>query len=179
MAEHPEKAIFQDKEINMLSKKLLEEMNNQIKFELYSSYLYLAMGAHFEEANWGGFAGWMKKQAGEEKAHALKFVEYVHDRGDKVTFQAIDQPPASFGTPAEVFAEVLKHEQFVTSRINLLYDTAVKDNDHASQEFLNWFVKEQVEEEKSATQVVDYLKLAGDSMGGVFQVNMMLAHHAK
>ncbi len=158
----------------MLSKNLLDEMNNQIKLELYSAYLYLSMAAHFESSNWGGFASWMKKQAGEEQSHAMKFFEYIHDRGGKVTLQGIDQPPTSFGKPSEIFAEVLKHEQSVTARINLLYGIAVKDNDYASQEFLNWFVKEQVEEEKNATQILEWLKLAGDSVNALFQINGML-----
>ncbi len=159
----------------MLSKTLLDELNNQIKFEFYSSYLYLAMSAHFDEANWYGFASWMKKQAAEEQEHAMKFLSYVHDRGGAVVLQAIDQPPSQFGTPTEIFAEVLKHEQFVTGRINLLYDLAVKDNDYASQNTLNWFVNEQVEEEKTAGQILDWLKMAGNSPNALFQINNMLA----
>jgi len=162
----------------MLSKNLLDELNNQIKFELYSAYLYLAMSAHFDEANWYGFASWMKKQAAEEQGHAMKFLEYVHDRGGSVALQAIDQPPSKFGNPAEIFAEVLKHEQFVTSRINLLYSIAVKDNDYASQSMLNWFVNEQVEEEKTAAQILDWLQKAGDSTNALFQINNMLASRA-
>jgi ferritin len=159
----------------MLSKTLLDEMNNQIKFELYSAYLYLAMAAHFDEANWYGFASWMRKQASEEQEHAMKFFEYIHDRGGVVALQAIDQPPTKFGTPTEIFAEVLKHEQFVTSRINLLYGIAVKDNDYASQSMLDWFINEQVEEEKNASQILDWLKMAGDAVNALFQINGMLA----
>ncbi len=158
----------------MLSQRLLDEMNTQIKLELYSGYLYLAMSAHFEEANWGGFANWLKLQAKEEQEHALKFYEYIHDRNGKVTLQAIDAPPSQFGTPVEIFEEVLRHEQSVTARINLLYSIAVEDKDYASQEFLNWFVKEQVEEEKNATMVLDWLKAAGDSINAMFQINAML-----
>ena len=163
----------------MLSKNLLDELNTQIKLELYSGYLYLAMAAHFEEANWSGFAGWMKKQAGEEQEHAMKFFGHIHDRGGKVTLQAIDKPPASFGKPVEIFTDVLKHEQMVTARINLLYGIAVKDNDYASQEFLNWFVKEQVEEEKNATMILEWLKMAGDSANALFQINGMLARRGE
>ncbi len=159
----------------MLSKNLLDEMNNQIMHELYSAYLYLAMSAHFDEANWGGFAGWMGKQAAEEQEHAMKFFEYIHDRGGKVVLQTIEKPPASFGSHLEVFEEVLKHEQKVTARINLLYSIAVKDSDYASQQFLDWFVKEQVEEEKNATQIVEWLKMAGDSTNALFQINGLLA----
>ncbi|GAP08044.1 MAG TPA: ferritin [Anaerolinea thermolimosa] len=159
----------------MLSKTLLDEMNNQIREELYSAYLYLAMAAHFEEANWPGFASWMTKQAAEEQEHAMKFFSYIHDRGGKVTLQAIAQPPASFGKPVEIFEQVLQHEQKVTARIHLLYSIAVKDNDYASQHFLDWFVNEQVEEEKNATQVLEWLKMAGDSVNALFQINGLLA----
>lgn len=163
----------------MLSKNLQDEINTQIKLELYSGYLYLAMAAHFEEDNWGGFASWMKKQAAEEQEHALKFFEYIHDRGGKVTLQAIDQPPASFGKHVDIFAQVLKHEESVTARINLLYGIAVKDNDYASQEFLNWFVKEQVEEEKNASEILDWLKKAGDATNALFQINGYLARRGE
>ncbi len=95
-----------------------------------------------------------------------------------MVLQAIDQPPSKFGTPTEIFAEVLKHEQFVTSRINLLYGLAVKDADYASQNMLNWFVNEQVEEEKTAGQILDWLKMAGDSTNALFQINNMLASRA-
>jgi ferritin len=162
----------------MLSKTLLDELNNQVKYEFYSAYLYLAMAAHFDEANWYGFASWMKKQSAEEQEHAMKFISYIHDRGGAVVLQALDQPPSKFGKPAEIFAEVLKHEQFVTGRINLLYSIAVKDNDYASQNTLNWFVGEQVEEEKTAAQILDWLKLAGDATSALFQINNMLASRA-
>lgn len=158
----------------MLSKRLLEEMNTQIKLELYSAYLYLAMSAHFDEANWAGFAKWLKMQAEEEQEHAMKFYEFIHDRNAKVTLQTIEAPPSHFGTPVDIFEEVLKHEQSVTARINLLYSIAVEDKDYASQEFLNWFVKEQVEEEKNANMVLDWVKLAGDSVNALFQVNALL-----
>jgi ferritin len=154
-------------------------MNEQIKFEFYSSYLYLAMSAHFEEENLGGFAKWMNIQAGEEKEHAMKFLEYVHDRGGKVEFKAIDAPDASFGTPLEIFKKVQEHEQFVTARINKLYAQAVKDNDYAAQVFLSWFVNEQVEEEKNAAEVIAWLELAGGSPNGLFQINGLMYKRAE
>lgn len=158
----------------MIGKTLLAEINEQIKYELYSSYLYLAMSAHFEEQNLGGFAKWMKIQAEEEKAHAMKFFGYVHDRGGKVELKAIDAPPAKFGTPLEIFKQTLEHEQFVTDRINKLYAQAVKDSDYASQSFLTWFVDEQVEEEKNATEIIGWLELAGGSPAGLFQINGLM-----
>ncbi len=157
-----------------LSKHLVDEMNTQIKLELYSAYLYLSMAAHFESANLPGFAGWMEKQAGEEQEHALKFYEYIHDRGGRVLLQTIEQPPSAFKSPLSVFEEVLKHEKEVTARINLLYSIAVKDNDYASQSFLNWFVDEQVEEEKNASQIVEQLRMVGDAPGMLFQLDSVL-----
>jgi ferritin len=161
-------------EENMLSKNLSSEINTQIKLELFSGYLYLSMAAYFESKNLSGFAHWMKKQAGEEQEHALKFFEYLNDRGDRVILQAIDQPQSDFKSPLAVFEQALEHEKTVTARINLLYSIAVKDNDFASQNFLNWFVAEQVEEEKNATEIVEWLKMAGDSANALFQINGML-----
>ena len=163
----------------MLSATLLAEMNEQIKYELYSSYLYLAMSAHFEEQTLGGFAKWMGIQAGEEREHAMKFYEHIHDRGGKVELKAIDAPPASFGTPLEIFKHVMEHEKFVTARINGLYAQALKDNDYAAQVFLNWFVNEQVEEEKNAAEVIAWLELAGGSPNGLFQINGLMYRRAE
>jgi len=163
----------------MLSKTLLAEMNEQIKYELYSAYLYLAMSAHFEEANLGGFAKWMSIQAGEEQEHAMKFYEYIHDRGGKVDLKGIDAPPSSFGSALEIFKQVQEHEKMVTARINGLYALAVKDNDYAAQVFLNWFVNEQVEEEKNAAEVVSWLELAGGSPNGLFQINGLMYRRAE
>lgn len=158
----------------MLSKTLLNEINEQIKHEFYSAYLYLAMSAHFENENLGGFAKWMRLQAAEEKEHALKFFDYLHDRGAKVELAALDAPPVKFGSPLEIFKQALEHEQFVTGRINKLYAQAVKDNDYASQSFLTWYVDEQVEEEKNASEIIAWLELAGSSPAGLFQINGLM-----
>ena len=162
----------------MFSKNLSDEMNTQIKLELYSGYLYLSMSAYFEANNLPGFAHWMKVQAEEEQEHAMKFYGYINDRGGRVTLQAIDQPPADFKSPLAIFEQSLEHEKSVTARINLLYGIAVKDNDYASQSFLNWFVDEQVEEEKNATQIVEWLKMSGDSVNALFMIDSMLGKRA-
>ena len=162
----------------MFSKNLSDEMNTQIKLELYSGYLYLSMSAYFEDKNLPGFAHWMKVQAEEEQEHAMKFYGYINDRGGRVTLQAIDQPPADFKSPLAIFEQSLEHEKSVTARINLLYGIAVKDNDYASQSFLNWFVDEQVEEEKNATQIVEWLKMSGDSVNALFMIDSMLGKRA-
>lgn len=159
----------------MFSKNLLSEMNTQIKLELYSGYLYLSMAAYFEAHNLPGFANWMRKQAEEEQEHALKFFDYINDRGEKVVLQAIEQPPSEFKSPLAIFEQSLEHEKSVTARIDLLYSIAVKDNDYASQSFLNWFVDEQVEEEKHASEIVEQLKMVGDSANGLLMINTSLA----
>lgn len=163
----------------MLSEKLLAAVNDQIKFEFYSAYLYLAMSAYFEEQNLGGFAKWLNIQAGEEQGHALKFYEYIHDRAGKVALQVIDAPPSEYGKPVDVFSQILEHEQLVTARINKLYAQAVQDNDYAAQVFLNWFVNEQVEEEKNATEVLSWLKMVGDNPNGLMQVNGLMYRRAE
>jgi ferritin len=155
----------------MISKTLLAEMNEQIKHELYSAYLYLSMASHFEEGNLGGFASWMKLQAEEEQEHAMKFFDFIHDRGGQVILQAIDQPPAEFGTPLTVFEQVLEHEKKVTSLIHKLYSQAIKDNDYASQTFLNWFVDEQVEEEKNASQILEWIRMTGEGGHAIFMID--------
>ena len=134
----------------------------RIQKELYSSYLYLAMAAHFESVNLPGFASWMKKQADEERSHGMRLWEHVVDRGGKVELKAIEQPPTAFGRPLEVFQQVLEHEQKVTASINALYALALKDNDVAARIWLQWFVNEQVEEEKNASELIEQLKMSGD-----------------
>ncbi len=162
----------------MLSKTLQDAINDQIKHELYSAYFYLSMSAWAESANWGGAAKWLSMQAKEEQEHALKFYEYVLDRGGKVTLQAIDQPPAEFDSLLAVFEKVQQHEAVVTGLITHLYELALKDNDYASQVMLQWFINEQVEEEKNAAQIVDTLRMVGNNVPGLFQVNAMLAARA-
>ncbi|HUO98655.1 MAG TPA: ferritin [Rhizomicrobium sp.] len=146
----------------MFNKILQNAFNDQIQKEFYSSYLYLAMAAHFESANLPGFASWMKKQAEEERSHAMKLWDYVCDRGGKVELQAVEQPPVTYGKPLEAFQLVLAHEQKVTASIEALYALAQKEADAAAHIFLQWFVQEQVEEEKSVTDLIEQLKMSGD-----------------
>jgi ferritin len=146
----------------MLSKTIQDAMNEQIKNELYSAYLYLSMSAYCEAANLPGFAHWMRVQAQEEETHAMKFYDFIYERGGRVVLQAIDQPPVEFQSPLHVFEQTLEHEQKVTAMIHDLYALAVQEKDYASQAFLQWFVTEQVEEEGNATQIVETLKMIGD-----------------
>jgi ferritin len=147
----------------MISKSIQDALNEQINFELISAYLYLSMSAHFESQNLSGFANWMRIQYQEETGHAMKLYKYVFDRGGVVTLKAITQPATKFKTPAEIFKQVLKHEQKVTSLINSLYELALKEKDYAAQSFLQWYINEQVEEEKNATDIINMLEMIGDS----------------
>jgi ferritin len=143
----------------MINKTMQDAINEQIKNELYSAYLYLAMSAYFDAANLTGFAHWMRVQAREEEEHAMKFFGYVYDRGGRVQLKALDQPPFEWASTLEAFQQVLEHEQKVTSLIHNLYALAVKENDYASQVMLQWFIDEQVEEEKNAATIVEQLKM--------------------
>jgi ferritin len=145
----------------MISKPLQSALNEQINFELFSAYLYLSMSAHFETQNLSGFANWMRVQYQEETGHAMKFYKYVFDRSGVVTLKAIAQPTTKFKTPADIFKQVLEHEQKVTSLINKLYELAVKEKDYAAQSFLQWFINEQVEEEKNAIDIIKMLEMIG------------------
>jgi len=149
----------------MLSDSIQKAINEQMKNELYSAYLYLAMSAHFEAENLPGFARWTRLQAKEETEHAMKFFDYVTDSGGRVTLHAIDQPPVEYGSPLKVFESILEHEKKVTGMIHNLYAAAVKENDFATQVMLHWFITEQVEEEKNASAIVEQLKMAEEHKG--------------
>jgi ferritin len=141
-----------------MDKKLEKALNEQIKNEFYSSYLYLAMAAYLEAKTLPGFAHWMKVQAKEEWGHGMKIFGFLIDRGVKVTLQEIAQPPADFGSPVDIFEKVLGHEKKVTGMIDALYKLSADVSDNAARVFLHWFVNEQVEEEKNATYILDTLK---------------------
>lgn len=162
----------------MISKKMEKAINKQINAELYSAYLYGAMAAFFDSKNLEGFANWMKAQAQEEVAHAMRFYSYVFDAGGTVVLDAIEKPPASFGSPVKAFEETLKHERLVTSLINKLVDLARSESDHATENFLQWFVAEQVEEEATADAILGKLKLIGDHPNGLFMMNEKLGARA-
>lgn len=139
-----------------------DAVGEQIKHEFYSAYLYLSMAGSFEVANLPGFARWMRKQSEEEREHGMKFFDFLLDRGEQVQLRAIDEPPYAFRSPLDTLEQALEHEKEITSRIHSLYDLAVQENDYPAQVLLNWFVKEQVEEEKAATEIVERLRMAGE-----------------
>jgi len=159
----------------MLSKTVEEALNRQVNRELYSSYLYLGMSAYFETLNLKGFAGWMMIQAKEERAHAMKFYDYIIARQGKVVLDTIEAPKAKWTSAGKVFEEVYAHEQKVTGMINNLVDIAIREKDHATFEVLQWFVKEQVEEEANAAMICEKIKTVGDVPGHLFYLDHELA----
>ncbi|MEJ2729104.1 MAG: ferritin [Deltaproteobacteria bacterium] len=159
----------------MLTEKMQTSLNGQLNAELYSSYLYLSMNAYFKSVNLDGFANWMYYQAQEELAHAMKFYDFIIQRGGKVQLQQVAAPPTEWDSPLAVFEATLEHEQKVTGLINNLVDVAHEERDHATNIFLQWFVSEQVEEEESVGGVLEQLKLMGDAKGGLFMIDRELA----
>ena len=146
--------------------KMIDALNEQIKNEFYSSYMYLAMSAYFADMGLPGFANWMRIQAKEEITHATKMYDYVLARGGKIALKAIDAPPAAWKNPLDAMQAGLTHEKFVTKCLNELSDLAVKEKDHASQIFLTWYVTEQVEEEQNFSDIINALKLIkGEGQG--------------
>lgn len=163
----------------MISKTMEDAINEQIKNEIYSAYLYLSMSAHFEANNLPGFAHWMRIQYEEELSHALKLFDHVNERGGRVTLFAISQPPGEWKTSLEVFNEVLEHEQLVTSLIHKLYYIATQEKDYAAQVMLHWFISEQVEEEKNAAEIVETLKLIDAHGTAVLMLDRQLSKRGK
>lgn len=158
----------------MISKAMEKAINEQINRELFSEYLYISMQAWFAGENLDGFATWMDAQGKEERFHAMKFYNYLLDRGGRVELMAIDQPETKFKNPLTAFKKALEHERFVTKSINNLMDLAIKEKDHATKSFLQWFVDEQVEEEATAEKIVGKLTMIGDNMQGVFMLDAEL-----
>ena len=158
----------------MLSKTVEDALNRQMNAEMYSSYLYLSMSGYFAGRSMNGLASWMKQQADEEWAHGMKFFNFLLDRGGNPVLKAIDEPPAEFGSPAECFEQVLAHERKVTGMIHDLVNLAEAEKDIASGPFLNWFVDEQVEEEKIASEILDQLRMVGDNPAAQFMMDQML-----
>ncbi|MFO8058958.1 MAG: ferritin [bacterium] len=159
----------------MLSEKMEKAINDQINAELYSSYLYLSMAAYFADIGLPGFNNWLKVQALEELYHAMKFFDYVSGRGGKPVLEAVDKPPAKWESPIAAVENILEHEKKVTGLINNLVDVAIKESDHATNNFLQWYVAEQVEEEESAEELVQKLKLAGEQGNGLLMIDRELA----
>lgn len=157
-----------------LSKIMEKAINKQIQAEYYSSYMYLAMAAYCDSVNMPGYAHWLREQAEEELEHALKFYAYIVERGGRVVLEAIQQPPVEYASLLAVAEETYAHEQKVTSLIHGLYEVALTEKDYASQNFLQWYIKEQVEEEDHARTIVDQFEMIGDHPNGLFMLDRQL-----
>ncbi|WP_243362805.1 ferritin [Fundidesulfovibrio terrae] len=159
----------------MLSKKMEQALNDQVKWELWSSYLYLSMSSYFQDMGLVGFANWMQVQEQEEKFHATKFYNYTIERGGRIKLQTLEAPENTWKSPLIAFQETLKHEQGVTARINALMDLAIKEKDHATASYLKWFIDEQVEEEANVQDVINKLKLVEGNPSALYLLDKELA----
>lgn len=160
----------------MIKEKILKILNKQINEELYSSYLYLSMSTYFSSLNYDGFAKWMRLQSKEEYEHGMKIYDYILQRDGKVVLSKIETPKALWKSPLEVFQETLKHEQHISDCINNIVDLATQEKDHATSQFFQWFVAEQVEEEANASNILEKMKMVGDNKSGLFMLDRELGH---
>jgi len=158
----------------MIGTKTHTAFNEQINHELYSAYLYLSMAAYFHSLGFEGFANWMRVQKREEDSHAMKFIDHLRDRDARIELEAIDKPKLKWASPLDAFKGALEHEKFITSKINGLCKLAEKESDYAAKVFLDWFVKEQVEEEASASAIVQKLERIKDSGAGLIMLDKEL-----
>ncbi len=163
----------------MIPQTVLKALNQQIQKELFSAYYYLSMSAHFQSANLAGFSHWMRKQYEEETGHAMKIFDFIGERGGRVALEAIEKPEGAFKAPVDVINLVLEHEKKVTASINALYELAVKEKDYPTQIMLEWFIKEQVEEERSVEEILNMLKMIGDAPAGLVMFDRQLASRGK
>ena len=152
----------------MLSKKIEEALNRQIESEAMSSQLYLAMASWAETKGYSGSAKFLYAHSGEERQHMLKLFEYINERSGHAIVPALKQPPKTFNSLSEVFNQILKHEVAVSSEINKLVDTCLSDKDYTTNNFMQWYISEQIEEERLAKNIVDKLNLVGGDKGGLF-----------
>lgn len=163
----------------MLDAEIEAALNEQINHELASAYLYLSMAAYFEAGNLPGSAKWMRRQAREEQGHAMKIFDYVNDRGGRVRLQVIGQPPVDFGSTVKVWEATLAHEQKVSGLIHRLYGLAVEANDYPTQALMQWFVTEQVEEEKTARTILEQARRIGETGSALFFLDRHLGKEAE
>lgn len=159
----------------MLSQKMKDALNAHINAEIYSAYIYYSMAAYFEAQSLAGCAHWMRIQTMEELAHVQKFVDYMNERGGRVLMQPVAGPATEWESPLAAFENVYAHETEVTGLINKLVDLAIAESDHATNNFLQWFVSEQVEEEATADAIVQKMKLVESAPGGLFMLDSELA----
>lgn len=162
----------------MISQAMQDALNKQINEELFSAYVYAAMSNYFEDKSLKGFAQWMRLQSEEELSHARRIVTYMNDRGGRIVLGAVKAPPVEWDSPLAAFQDAYEHERHISALINDLSTLAVNEKDHASRAFLEWFVTEQVEEESTADEIVQQLKLMDGAPGGLFLMDRELAQRA-
>jgi len=159
----------------MISEKVQEALNDQVNKEFFSSYLYLSMATYFDANNWKGMSIWMRYQAQEELYHALKFIDYIEEAGGRVKLDKVEKPKIEWESPTEVFQDAYDHECMISKSINKIVDAALKESDHATHNMLQWFVNEQVEEEATAQEILEKLKLVGDNGVALFMIDKELS----
>lgn len=158
----------------MLSKSVQNALNKQLNNELYSSYIYLSMSAYFQAANLPGFAHWMTVQSKEENKHAMKFYSHIIENGGRVILEAVEKPATDYKSPLDVMKKALEQEKKVTASINAIYELAQKEKDYPTQVMLQWFITEQVEEEKTASDIIEMLKMIGEAPAGLIMADRQL-----
>uniref|UniRef100_A0A7C5VM64 Ferritin n=1 Tax=Fervidobacterium thailandense TaxID=1008305 RepID=A0A7C5VM64_9BACT len=163
----------------MIPEKVLKILNEQVGKELYSAYLYLSMASYFDAEDLQGFAHWMKIQAKEELGHAMKIYEFIYERGGRVELPALEKPRCHWSSPLEAFKQALEHERFITSSIHNILELARTENDHPTANFIQWFVKEQVEEEAQVELIVKKLQKLGDSPTALYMLDKELGNRTE
>jgi ferritin len=163
----------------MIKDKVLKALNGQIKMEMDSSYLYLAMSSFFSEDNLNGFASWFRMQSREEYMHAMKIFDYIHQANAKLKLLQIEEPKVEWKTALDAFKDTYKHEQEVTASIYSIVDLTIAEKDHATNNFIQWFVSEQVEEESTSLTILEKIKLVGDNKNGLFLLDRELGMRAR
>lgn len=159
----------------MLSDKISKQLSNQVNAELYSAYLYLSMSAKADRMGFKGFANWLYVQFQEEMAHALHLNEHILERGAEPSYRSVDAPEAKFDSLKAMFEKVLEHEQYVTGRIGEIATLAMQENDHATYNFISWYVNEQVEEEASADEILQKLTNIKENTAMLYALDAELA----
>ncbi|MFQ5632752.1 MAG: ferritin [bacterium] len=159
----------------MLSKKMQDALNEQVKEEFFSSFLYLSMSAYCDAQNLPGFAHWLRLQSQEEYAHAIKIFDYIQNREGQVILKAIEQPANEFGSLVEIFEQTLAHEKLVSKLIHEIYAMAIEGKDYPTQVMLQWFINEQVEEEKTASDILAQVKMIGNNTSALIVLDQQLA----
>lgn len=167
--------MINDVEVFKMNEKVAGLLNTQINKELYSAYLYLDMANFYSKKGLDGFANWYEIQAKEEQDHAMLFYRYLHNNGENVTLEAIDKPDKTYDSLMDPLKAAYAHEQYVTSLINTIYAAAQEANDFRATQFLDWFIKEQGEEEKNSMDMITKMELFGDDARSLYMLNSELA----